>query len=101
MQLTMALETKVHTPFGLGKYPLVQMRQVNGATEVALMQLGRLLVTQEVIPLVVCNPNPGAHDPQAVMDVKVRQLVAVAATQLVELNKNSPVLHAEHVKLAT
>ena len=101
MQLTMALATSVQTPLVLGKYPLEHNKQVKGATVVALTQFGKMLDTQDVMPLVVCKPNPIEQLPQAVMDVKVRQFVAVAATQLVELSKNSPWLHAEQVKLAT
>lgn len=101
MQLTMAFATSVQTPLVLGKYPLEHNKQVKGATVVALTQLGRMLDTQDVIPLVVCNPKPNEQLPHAVIEVKVRQLVAVAATQLVELSKNSPWLHAEQVKLAT
>ena len=59
-QLTMALDTRVHTPLVLGKYPVAQIKQVNGATEVALMQLESTLDTQEVMPLVVWSPKPGA-----------------------------------------
>ena len=101
MQLTMALATRVQTPLVLGKYPLEHNKQVKGATVVALTQFGKMLDTQDVMPLVVCKPNPGVQLPQAVIDVKVKQLVAVAATQLVEFNKNSPWLQDEQVKLAT
>ena len=77
-----------------------QMRQVKGATEVALRQLGSMLDTQEVMPLVVWRPKPGAQLPHAVMEVKVRQFEAEAVTQLVALNRNRPLRQAEQVKLA-
>lgn len=90
-------ETTAQTPLELGKYPVTQTIQVNGATVVELTQFGKTFETQDVIPLVVCRPYPGAQLPQAVFEVKVRQLAAAAGTQLVELNKNKPLLQAEQV----
>jgi len=82
-----ALETTVQTPLALGKYPVLQTKHVNGATDVALTQFWRTLDTHEVIPLVVWSPNPAKQLAQAVFDVKVKQLEADGLIQLVELNR--------------
>jgi hypothetical protein len=96
-QLMMALDTTVQTPLALGKYPVLQTKQVNGATEVALMQFWRMLDTHEVIPLVVWSPNPLKQLAQAVFEVKVRQLDADGLIQLVELNRYSPLAQTVQV----
>ena len=49
----MVEETTVQTPLELGKNPVAQTRQVNGAMVVAFTQLATEIVTHELIPFAV------------------------------------------------
>ena len=65
-----------------------------------MRQFGSETNTQEVTPLVVCNPKPTAQLAQALIEVNVTQFVAAGTIHAVELSKKKLLTQALQVKLA-